>query len=134
MLPSRWPHSVRLFQQAGVRKTDKRTLLSFISIISALLGAFWLLLAAKGPTYAAVELSSFEVLVTPNEVVVEWQSVSETDTFGFEVWFKEETASQSSYKLVDKRVAQGALERGVLYRMNVTHLLQVNTAYCFQLR
>jgi len=129
VLRSRWPQSVRLFHQTGSRK-----FIAFLYSVSVLLGAFWLLFAASGPTYAAVELSAFDVVVTPNEVVVEWQTVSETDIFGFEIWFKEETASQSAYRLVDKRIAQGALERGVLYRMNVTYLLKRNTAYCFQLR
>ncbi len=136
MLRSRWPHGVRFFYQAGDYKTDARKFISFIGIIilSVLLGIFWLMFAAKGATYAAVELSAFDVLVLPNEVVIEWQTVSEMDTFGFEVWFKEETASQSAYKLIEKRIAQGALERGVLYRMSVTHLLKRETAYCFQLR
>ena len=91
-------------------------------------------MATYGPLYAAVELSSYEVLVLPTAVVVEWQTVSEYDLIGFEVWYKAEAASQSAYKLLDKRIAQGSTQRGVIYRMDVTYALKPNTAYCFQLR
>ncbi|MBX3016188.1 MAG: hypothetical protein KF832_32000 [Caldilineaceae bacterium] len=86
------------------------------------------------PLYAAVEFSAFDVLVLPTGVVLEWQTVSEYDLLGFEVWYKPERASQSAYRLLGKRVAQGAPQRGVTYRMDVTAALQAEEAYCFQLR
>jgi len=84
--------------------------------------------------YAAVELSAYQVFVLPTGVVLEWQTASEYDLIGFEVWYKEESASQSAYTLLGKRIAQGGPRRGVTYRMDVTSSLAADTAYCFQLR
>lgn len=86
------------------------------------------------PAYAAVELSSYNVFVLPSGVVLEWQTASEYDLIGFEVWYKEESASQSAYTLLGKRIAQGGPRRGVTYRLDVTSFLKADTAYCFQLR
>ena len=93
-----------------------------------------LLLATYTPMQAAVELSFYNVLVLPTGVVLEWQTASEYDLIGFEVWYKEESASQSSYTLLGKRIAQGSPQHGVTYRMDVTALLEAETTYCFQLR
>lgn len=87
-----------------------------------------------GSAYAAVELSSYNVFVLPTGVVLEWQTAGEYDLIGFEVWYKEESASQSAYTLLGKRIAQGGPRRGVTYRLDVTSFLKADTAYCFQLR
>ena len=133
MLWSRWRCLTRLFSQATYRRFSERfTPLKAIAV--ACLGGLGILLAAYGPIYAAVELSAYEVLVLPTAVVLEWQTVSEYDLIGFEVWYKTEEASQRAYTLLGKRIAQGSTQRGVTYRMDVTYALKANTAYCFQLR
>lgn len=102
--------------------------------LGTLLSTGALLLMLWGVAYAAVELSSYDVFVLPTGVVLEWQTASEYDLIGFEVWYKEESASQSAYTLLGKRIAQGGPRRGVTYRMDVTASLKADTAYCFQLR
>jgi hypothetical protein len=87
-----------------------------------------------GSAYAAVELSAYNVFVLPTGVVLEWQTASEYDLIGFEVWYKEESASQSAYILLGKRIAQGGPRRGVTYHLDVTSFLKADTTYCFQLR
>lgn len=129
MLWSRWPRFVRLFSQTNDRKS---WLINYLLV--TFWSALWLLWAAHGLAYAAVELSAFDVLVLPNSVVLEWQTVSEYDMIGFEVWYKPETASQSAYQLLGKRIAQGSPQHGVTYRMDVTAALKADQAYCFQLR
>lgn len=129
MLWSRWRRFTRLFSQA-----TQRRFAPLKAIVFACLGGLGILLAAYGSIYAAVELSAYEVLVLPTAVVLEWQTVSEYDLIGFEVWYKAEEASQRAYKLLGKRIAQGSTQRGVTYRMDVTYALKPNTAYCFQLR
>jgi len=98
------------------------------------LNGLGLLFLVSGAAYAAVEFSSFDVLVLPSSVALEWQTASEYDLIGFEVWYKEETQSQSAYQMLGKRIAQGSPRHGVTYRMDVTYALKEGTAYCFQLR
>ena len=102
--------------------------------VSAWLAALTLFALLYLSAAAAVELSSYNVFVLPTGVVLEWQTASEYDLIGFEVWYKEESASQSAYTLLGKRIAQGGPRRGVAYRMDVTTFLKADTAYCFQLR
>lgn len=102
--------------------------------LGALLATIALLVVVYPAAYAAVELSSYSVFVLPSGVVLEWQTASEYDLIGFEVWYKEERASQSAYTLLGKRIAQGGPRRGVTYRLDVTSFLKADTAYCFQLR
>ena len=102
--------------------------------VSAWLAALTLFALLYLSAAAAVELSSYNVFVLPTGVVLEWQTASEYDLIGFEVWYKEESASQSAYTLLGKRIAPGGPRRGVAYRMDVTTFLKADTAYCFQLR
>jgi hypothetical protein len=102
--------------------------------VSAWLAALTLFALLYLSAAAAVELSSYNVFVLPTGVVLEWQTASEYDLIGFEVWYKEESASQSAYTLLGKRIAQGGPRRGVAYRMDVTTFLKADTVYCFQLR
>lgn len=102
--------------------------------LSLLLAGIALLGIVYGSASAAVELSSYNVFVLPTGVVLEWQTASEYDLIGFEVWYKEESAAQSAYTLLGKRIAQGGPRRGVTYRLEVTSFLQADTTYCFQLR
>lgn len=129
MLWSRWRHWLRLFIRINQRST-----FPFINTMLVGLAGLALLLATYIPMQAAVELSFYNVLVLPTGVVLEWQTASEYDLIGFEVWYKEESASQSSYTLLGKRIAQGSPQHGVTYRMDVTALLEAKTTYCFQLR
>lgn len=99
-----------------------------------MVGALWLLAIVNWPVYAGMELSAFDVLVLTDGVVLEWQTVSEKDLLGFEVWYKEEEQSQSAYQLLGKRIAQGSLQHSVIYRMDVTKALKADNVYCFQLR
>ena len=129
MLWSQWRLWLRLFM-----RIKKRNLFPFPYImLVGLLGItlFWVTFT---PLQAAVELSFYNVLVLPTGVVLEWQTASEYDLIGFEVWYKEESASQSTYTLLGKRIAQGSPQHGVIYRMDVTSFLKAETAYCFQLR
>lgn len=129
MLWSRWRHWLRLF----IRITQRSTFPLLYTILVCL-GSLAVLLATYAPLQAAVELSFYNVLVLPTGVVLEWQTASEYDLIGFEVWYKEESASQSAYTLLGKRIAQGSPQHGVTYRMDVTALLKAETTYCFQLR
>lgn len=129
MLWSRWRPWLRLFI-----KVNKRSKFPFAYTMFVCLGSLALLLAVYTPMQAAVELSFYNVLVLPTGVVLEWQTASEYDLIGFEVWYKEESASQSAYTLLGKRIAQGSPQHGVTYRMDVTAFLKAETTYCFQLR
>lgn len=135
-----WNHrreATRLSIQPNLRKARRqRRGLRWIVPCSlrALLSGLALVVAFSLSVQAAVELSAYQVLVLPTGVVVEWQTASEYDLIGFEIWYKEADASQSAYKLLGKRIAQGGPRRGVTYRMDVTTSLKPETAYCFQLR
>lgn len=120
---------LRLFMKVNKRKTFPFFYTMLVGLVSL---AFFL--NAYTPLQAAIELSFYNVLVLPTGVVLEWQTASEYDLIGFEVWYKEESASQSTYTLLGKRIAQGSPQHGVLYRMDVTTFLKAGTAYCFQLR
>lgn len=111
----------------------KQVSYSRFRVISVVIG-LCLLCTAYQSAYAAVEFGAFDVLVVPTGVVLEWRTVSEYDLIGFEVWYKPEKASQSAYQLLGKRIAQGAPQRGVTYRMDVTAALKEDQVYCFQLR
>lgn len=129
MLWSRWRHWLRLFI-----RVNQRSIFPFTYPMLVGLASLALLFATYTPTQAAVELSFYNVLVLPTGVVLEWQTASEYDLIGFEVWYKEENASQSAYTLLGKRIAQGSPQHGVTYRMDVTSLLKAKMTYCFQLR
>ena len=129
MLWSRWRHWLRLFI-----RINPRSPFPFINTMLVGLAGLALLLVTYTPIQAAVEFSFYNVLVLPTGVVLEWQTASEYDLIGFEVWYKEESASQSAYTLLGKRIAQGSPQHGVTYRMDVTALLEAEMTYCFQLR
>lgn len=137
MLRSSRSQLVRLFNR-NLKQKNGRQSPSITDTLTytllAILGGIWLLFAANRPVYAGMQLSAFDVLVLTDGVILEWQTVSEKDLIGFEIWYKQEEESQSSYEFLGKRIAQGSLQRAVTYRMDVTNALKADNVYCFQLR
>lgn len=86
------------------------------------------------PLLAAVEFNYFDIFVTADVITLEWSTASEYNTAGFEVYCKAEDEADSAFHLIDQRVAQGGVDQGAIYRLDVTQGLEPGETYCFRLR
>jgi len=83
---------------------------------------------------AAMALNYFDILIDSEKVTLEWSTASEHEVLGFELYYKEEMASQSRYEFVGEEIAQGNKERGAIYRIDITDRLKSTMSYCFRLK
>jgi len=87
-----------------------------------------------GPLWAAVQFNYFDVFVTADVITLEWSTASEYNTAGFDVYCKAEDEPDSAFHLIDQRIAQGAVNQGAIYRLDLTQGLEPGQTYCFRLR
>lgn len=84
------------------------------------------------PVRAAIVLDYFDVIVSPDEVLLEWATLNEFNISGFNIYCKEEAEPPTDYHVIGSVIAQGGPDVGYLYTFPVTDL-EPGVAYCFRL-
>lgn len=83
--------------------------------------------------YAGVSLR-LDVIPLTDRVRVEWETTSEWDLTGFQLYYRLESEAQAEYKPIGQPIpAQGEFESGALYSAEFFQL-QPTTSYCFLLK
>ena len=81
---------------------------------------------------AAVVLDFFDVLVSADEVLLEWSTLAEFNIEGFNIYCKEADEPPAAYHIIGTEVAQGSTDVGYFYSFAVTQL-EPGKAYCFRI-
>lgn len=118
--------------QACAVRVFSRRLHMGISVF--LLGLLTSVALVAWPLLAAVEFNYFDIFVTADVITLEWSTASEYNTAGFEVYCKAEDEPDSAFHLIDQRIAQGGVDQGAIYRLDLTQGLTPGETYCFRLR
>ena len=84
------------------------------------------------PVRAAVVLDFFDVLVSADEVLLEWSTLAEFNIEGFNIYCKEADEPPAAYHIIGTEVAQGSTDVGYFYSFAVTQL-EPGKAYCFRI-
>ncbi|MEZ4580250.1 MAG: hypothetical protein R3A10_01120 [Caldilineaceae bacterium] len=79
----------------------------------------------------AVVLDFFEVIASPDEVLLEWSTLAEFNIEGFNIYCKEAAEPPAAYHIIGTEVAQGSTDVGYFYSFAVTQL-EPGVAYCFR--
>ncbi|MEZ4608866.1 MAG: hypothetical protein R2838_01175 [Caldilineaceae bacterium] len=80
----------------------------------------------------AVVLDFFEVIASPDEVLLEWSTLAEFNIEGFNIYCKEAAEPPAAYHIIGTEVAQGSTDVGYFYSFAVTQL-EPGVAYCFRI-
>ncbi|MEX1019554.1 MAG: hypothetical protein WDZ49_07845 [Litorilinea sp.] len=88
---------------------------------------------AAWPVRAAIELRYFRAAASPNTVLLEWATVSETNISGFIIECKRSDEPDSDYHAIGARDAVGEPDAGAAYSFNIASGLEPGVAYCFRL-
>ncbi len=91
-------------------------------------------LAAAKPAWAAFVLEYFSARTVQGDLLLEWETSSEYNINGFELYCKEESLPDDQYHLIGTRPAIGTIDSGAGYNFLVTSGLEPGMAYCFRLQ
>lgn len=91
-------------------------------------------LAAAKPAWAAFVLEYFSARTVQNDLLLEWETSSEYNINGFELYCKEESLPDDQYHLIGTRPSVGAIDSGAGYNFLVTSGLEPGVTYCFRLQ
>ena len=90
--------------------------------------------AAARPVSAAFILKYFTATTVNNQLLLEWETISEFNISGFELFCKEEFQPDDQYHPIGTHPAAGSLESGVAYDFLVESGLEPGVTYCFRLQ
>ena len=122
------PAAVHDAARGGLTARSRRPL---VAALLAML-AVTILAITAWPVRAAVVLDFFEVIASPDEVLLEWSTLAEFNIEGFNIYCKEAAEPPAAYHIIGTEVAQGSTDVGYFYSFAVTQL-EPGVAYCFRI-
>ena len=104
----------------------------------SVLGSLFFVLAGIAilvwPLHAAIQIEYVDIQAIDGRLQLKWRTVVENDLEAIEIYWKEEDASLSAYRLIGTRLAQGSKEEGADYQMDIVQGMEPDTTYCFRLK
>lgn len=89
---------------------------------------------AARPAWAAFVLDYFTARTVQGDLLLEWETSSEYNINGFEIYCKEESLPDDQYHLIGTRPSVGSIDSGAGYNFLVTSGLEPGMTYCFRLQ
>jgi hypothetical protein len=89
---------------------------------------------AAQPAWAAFVLKYFSARTVQNDLMLEWETNSEYNINGFEIYCKEEFLPDDQYHIIGTRPSIGTIDSGAGYNFLITSGLEPGMTYCFRLQ